>query len=184
MVRLFFQSCCPSPDSTQLLQGHSNWRFLPRSGKQDRTDGIAMRANCEDAERPLWLPERCVCPVDAPADTKDHADNHQAWVTQQALMPQLAHENTSRTLPMDLLKLILMNKLGMVAWAINPRTQEAEEVKSLEFETSLVYTILQDYQQASLDKTVNFVFIDRPISTAELNPVKDGKIERTTVAPY
>ncbi|KAL6052895.1 hypothetical protein STEG23_015063, partial [Scotinomys teguina] len=34
-----------------------------------------MRANCEDAERSLWLPERCMRPVDVPADTKDHADD-------------------------------------------------------------------------------------------------------------
>ncbi|KAL6090249.1 hypothetical protein STEG23_001313 [Scotinomys teguina] len=54
---------------------HGNWRFLPRSGKQDPTDEIAKRANCEDAERPMWLPERCVCPVDVPADTKDHEDD-------------------------------------------------------------------------------------------------------------
>ncbi|KAL6091092.1 hypothetical protein STEG23_013701 [Scotinomys teguina] len=46
----------------------------PRSRKQDPTDEIAKRANCEDAERPMWLPERCVCPVDVPADTKDHED--------------------------------------------------------------------------------------------------------------
>ncbi|KAL6091315.1 hypothetical protein STEG23_018243, partial [Scotinomys teguina] len=28
-----------------------------------------------DAERPMWLPKRCVCPVDVPADTKDHEDD-------------------------------------------------------------------------------------------------------------
>ncbi|KAL6057256.1 hypothetical protein STEG23_005718 [Scotinomys teguina] len=38
-------------------------------------DEIAKRANCEDAERPMWLPEHCVCPVDVPADTKDHKDD-------------------------------------------------------------------------------------------------------------
>ncbi|KAL6050940.1 hypothetical protein STEG23_009298 [Scotinomys teguina] len=27
------------------------------------------------AERPMWLPERCVHPVDVPADTKDHEDD-------------------------------------------------------------------------------------------------------------
>ncbi|KAL6092871.1 hypothetical protein STEG23_028626 [Scotinomys teguina] len=27
------------------------------------------------AERPMWLPEHCVCPVDVPADTKDHEDD-------------------------------------------------------------------------------------------------------------
>ncbi|KAL6043572.1 hypothetical protein STEG23_035778 [Scotinomys teguina] len=34
-----------------------------------------MRANCEDAERPVWLPERCMCPVDVPDDTNNHADD-------------------------------------------------------------------------------------------------------------
>ncbi|KAL6088860.1 hypothetical protein STEG23_022683, partial [Scotinomys teguina] len=28
-----------------------------------------------DAERPMWLPEHCVLPVDVPADTKDHEDD-------------------------------------------------------------------------------------------------------------
>ncbi|KAL6030272.1 hypothetical protein STEG23_014520 [Scotinomys teguina] len=28
-----------------------------------------------DAERPVWLPEHCVHPVDVPVDTKDHADD-------------------------------------------------------------------------------------------------------------
>ncbi|KAL6059761.1 hypothetical protein STEG23_009683 [Scotinomys teguina] len=28
-----------------------------------------------DAERPMWLPEHCVHPVDVPADTKDHEDD-------------------------------------------------------------------------------------------------------------
>ncbi|KAL6070152.1 hypothetical protein STEG23_014750, partial [Scotinomys teguina] len=28
-----------------------------------------------DAERPVWLPERCVRPVDVPADTEDHEDD-------------------------------------------------------------------------------------------------------------
>ncbi|KAL6093677.1 hypothetical protein STEG23_008991 [Scotinomys teguina] len=28
-----------------------------------------------DAERPMWLPERCVRPVDVPADTNDHEDD-------------------------------------------------------------------------------------------------------------
>ncbi|KAL6035245.1 hypothetical protein STEG23_032026 [Scotinomys teguina] len=28
-----------------------------------------------DAERPMWLPECCVRPVDVPADTKDHEDD-------------------------------------------------------------------------------------------------------------
>ncbi|KAL6082762.1 hypothetical protein STEG23_019577 [Scotinomys teguina] len=28
-----------------------------------------------DAERPMWLPECCVCPVDVPADTKDDEDD-------------------------------------------------------------------------------------------------------------
>ncbi|KAL6071525.1 hypothetical protein STEG23_024496, partial [Scotinomys teguina] len=32
-----------------VLHGCGNWRFLPRSGKQDLTDEIAKRANCEDA---------------------------------------------------------------------------------------------------------------------------------------
>ncbi|KAL6073423.1 hypothetical protein STEG23_033164 [Scotinomys teguina] len=27
------------------------------------------------AKRPVWLPERCLCPVDVPADTKDHEDD-------------------------------------------------------------------------------------------------------------
>ncbi|KAL6076283.1 hypothetical protein STEG23_018232 [Scotinomys teguina] len=36
---------------------------------------IAKRVNCEDAERPMWLPERCVRPVDVPADTNDHEDD-------------------------------------------------------------------------------------------------------------
>ncbi|KAL6066851.1 hypothetical protein STEG23_009762 [Scotinomys teguina] len=34
----------------------------------------AMNAT-PDAERPMWLPEHCVCPVDVPADTKDHEDD-------------------------------------------------------------------------------------------------------------
>ncbi|KAL6062608.1 hypothetical protein STEG23_004222, partial [Scotinomys teguina] len=38
-------------------------------------DEIDKRANCEDAERPMWLPEHCVCPVDVPADTRDHEDD-------------------------------------------------------------------------------------------------------------
>ncbi|KAL6091385.1 hypothetical protein STEG23_027123, partial [Scotinomys teguina] len=29
----------------------------------------------EYAERPMWLPEHCVHPVDVPADTKDHEDD-------------------------------------------------------------------------------------------------------------
>ncbi|KAL6060163.1 hypothetical protein STEG23_004052 [Scotinomys teguina] len=29
----------------------------------------------KDTERPMWLPERCVHPVDVPADTKDHEDD-------------------------------------------------------------------------------------------------------------
>ncbi|KAL6086054.1 hypothetical protein STEG23_016110, partial [Scotinomys teguina] len=47
----------------------------PRSGMQDPMDEIDMRADCEDAERPVWLPEHCVLPVDVSADTNNHADD-------------------------------------------------------------------------------------------------------------
>ncbi|KAL6089783.1 hypothetical protein STEG23_010798 [Scotinomys teguina] len=47
-------------------------KFCKRWSIQHKT-GIPY--NPQDAERPMWLPERCVCPVDVPADTKDHADD-------------------------------------------------------------------------------------------------------------
>ncbi|KAL6043669.1 hypothetical protein STEG23_016098, partial [Scotinomys teguina] len=38
-------------------------------------DVKAVCSTFSDAERPMQLPERCVCPVDVPADTKDHEDD-------------------------------------------------------------------------------------------------------------
>ncbi|KAL6062100.1 hypothetical protein STEG23_009821 [Scotinomys teguina] len=47
-------------------------KFCKRWSIQHKT-GIPY--NPQDAERPMWLPEHCVCPVDVPADTKDHEDD-------------------------------------------------------------------------------------------------------------
>ncbi|KAL6088796.1 hypothetical protein STEG23_010163 [Scotinomys teguina] len=47
-------------------------KFCKRWSIQHKT-GIPY--NPQDAERPMWLPERCVHPVDVPADTKDHEDD-------------------------------------------------------------------------------------------------------------
>ncbi|KAL6031583.1 hypothetical protein STEG23_035109 [Scotinomys teguina] len=42
------------------------WSILHKTG---------IPYNPQDAERPMWLPEHCVHPVDVPADTKDHEDD-------------------------------------------------------------------------------------------------------------
>ncbi|KAL6053809.1 hypothetical protein STEG23_030631 [Scotinomys teguina] len=47
-------------------------KFCKRWSIQHKT-GIPY--NPQDAERPMWLPEHCVRPVDVPADTKDHEDD-------------------------------------------------------------------------------------------------------------
>ncbi|KAL6063984.1 hypothetical protein STEG23_028504 [Scotinomys teguina] len=47
-------------------------KFCKRWSIQHKT-GIPYSP--QDAERPMWLPEHCVCPVDVPADTKDHEDD-------------------------------------------------------------------------------------------------------------
>ncbi|KAL6036675.1 hypothetical protein STEG23_021822 [Scotinomys teguina] len=47
-------------------------KFCKRWSIQHKT-GIPY--NPQDAERPVWLPECCVHPVDVPADTNDHADD-------------------------------------------------------------------------------------------------------------
>ncbi|KAL6038239.1 hypothetical protein STEG23_034912 [Scotinomys teguina] len=47
-------------------------KFCKRWSIQHKT-GIPY--NPQDAERPMWLPEHCVYPVDVPADTKDHEDD-------------------------------------------------------------------------------------------------------------
>ncbi|KAL6093653.1 hypothetical protein STEG23_026359 [Scotinomys teguina] len=47
-------------------------KFCKRWSIQHKT---VIPYNPQDAERPMWLPERCVRPVDVPADTKDHADD-------------------------------------------------------------------------------------------------------------
>ncbi|KAL6089626.1 hypothetical protein STEG23_010584 [Scotinomys teguina] len=52
----FFPSRHPSPSTQLLLRcGRGNWRFLLRSRKQDPTDEIAKRANCEVAEASPWF---------------------------------------------------------------------------------------------------------------------------------
>ncbi|KAL6087327.1 hypothetical protein STEG23_014723, partial [Scotinomys teguina] len=43
--------------------------------KTPACDGRGHHVVEQDAERPLWLLECCICPVDVPADTKDHADD-------------------------------------------------------------------------------------------------------------
>ncbi|KAL6091519.1 hypothetical protein STEG23_015551 [Scotinomys teguina] len=43
--------------------------------KTPARDGRGHHVVEQDAERPMWLPEHCMHAVDAPAGTKDHADD-------------------------------------------------------------------------------------------------------------
>ncbi|KAL6084000.1 hypothetical protein STEG23_002519 [Scotinomys teguina] len=70
----------PSPppynsDWTAVGEGHGVCLTLPQQAfpviEMDNPNNPGQR----DAERPMWLPEHCVHPVDVPADTKDHEDD-------------------------------------------------------------------------------------------------------------
>ncbi|KAL6073610.1 hypothetical protein STEG23_027911, partial [Scotinomys teguina] len=54
-------------DADMFILSMEHW---PKGWQLEQTG-----ARLQDAERPMWLPERCVCPVDVPADTKDHEDD-------------------------------------------------------------------------------------------------------------